>query len=268
VTGTVPGAPTRSVTGRVAAILRAFGPYATELSLTELAHRSGLPVSTTARLAGELVELGVLEPGGHRGYRIGLRLWETGSLAVRGLTLRDVAVPFMQDLYEATHENVHLAVLEGEEVLYVEKITGRLSVPVKSHEAQRLPLHATGVGKVLLAHAPAELRQKLLAQGLPRYTPHTIVMPGPLSRALAEIRRTGVSYSYEELTLGTVSVASPVRDAGGAVVAALSIVVRTGRVDLARLGPAVRTAALGISRENRERSLRLASDDPGDRESR
>ena len=261
--GIVPDTPTRSVAGRVAAILRAFGPSAAELSLTELAHRSGLPVSTTYRLAGELVELGVLEPGGTRGYRIGLRLWETGSLAVRGLTLRDVAVPFMQDLYEATHENVHLAVLEGDEVLYVEKITGRRSVPVKSHEARRLPLHATGVGKVLLAHAPDELLQKVLDRGLHRYTPHTIVMPGPLSRVLAEIRRTGVCYSYEELTLGTVSVASPVRDAGNAVVAALSIVVRTRRVDLDHLGPAVHTAALGISRENRERSLRLSTDDAG-----
>lgn len=266
--GSFQDAPTRSVTSKVVAILRAFGPSTTEMSLTELARRSGLPVSTAYRLAGELVELGVLEPGDHRGYRIGLRLWETGSLAVRGLTLRDVAVPFMQDLYEATHENVHLAVLEGDEVLYMEKITGRRSVPIRSHEARRLPLHATGVGKVLLAHAPDELLQSVVDRGLPRFTPHTIVMPGQLSRALAEIRRTGISYSYEELTIGTVSVASPVRDADDAVVAALSIVMRTRRVDLARLGPAVRTAALGISRENRERTPRLSRDDHDDRPSR
>ena len=265
--GTVPDAPTRSVTSRVVAILRAFGPSATEMSLTELARRSVLPVSTTYRLAGELVDLGVLEPGGHGGYRIGLRLWETGSLAVRGLTLRDVAVPFMQDLYEATHENVHLAVLDGEEVLYVEKITGRRSVPIKSQEARRLPLHATGVGKVLLAHASDQLLQKVVDRGLPRFTPHTIVMPGHLGRALAEIRRTGISYSHQELTLGAVSVASPVRDADDTVVAALSIVGRSTRTDLNRLGPAVLTAALGISRENRERIFRLSNDGPGDRPS-
>ena len=169
----------------------------------------------------------------------------------------------MQDLYEATHENVHLAVREGDEVLYVEKITGRRSVPIRSHEARRLPLHATGVGKVLLAHSPAELLQELVDRGLPRYTPHTIVTPGQLGRALAEIRRSGISYSYEELTLGTVSVASAVRDADDAVVAALSIVGRSNRTDLNRLGPAVRTAALGISRENRERTLRLSGHDPG-----
>ncbi|HYT10427.1 MAG TPA: IclR family transcriptional regulator, partial [Mycobacteriales bacterium] len=219
----------------------------------ELAQLSGLPVSTTYRLAGELVDLGVLEPGDRGGYRIGLQLWETGSLAVRGLTLREVAVPYMQDLYEATHENVHLAVLDGEQVLYVEKITGRRSVPIKSKEARRLPLHATGVGKVLLAFAPDELFEKVVAGGLSRYTPHTIVVPAQLRRALAEIRRTGISYSREELTLGSVSVASPVLDPDGTVVAALSIVGRSSRVNLDRLGLAVRTAALGISREHQER---------------
>lgn len=119
-------------------------------------------------LATELVELGALERGSPGGYRIGLRLWETSSLAGRGLTLRDVAVPFMLDPYEATHENVHLAVLDGLEALYVEKIAGTRSVPIKSHEARRLPLHATGVGKVLLAHAPDELYQKVVGPGAPR----------------------------------------------------------------------------------------------------
>ena len=264
-TGVVSDAPTRSVVSKVVAILRAFDPSMTEMSLTELAHRTGLPVSTAYRLARQLVELGVLEPGSGRDYRIGLRLWETGSLAVRGLTLRDVAVPFMQDLYEATHENVHLAVLEDEEVLYVEKVTGRHSVPVKSQEARRLPLHATGVGKVLLANATDELVRKVVDRGLTRYTQHTIVMPGLLARTLAEIRRTGISYSYEELTLGTVSVAAPVRDADGVVVAALSIVGRSSRTDLVHLGPAVRTAALGISRGNRDRAVRLAEDGQADR---
>jgi DNA-binding IclR family transcriptional regulator len=214
------------------------------------------PTSMDFCLATELVELGALERGSPGGYRIGLRLWETSSLAGRGLTLRDVAVPFMLDPYEATHENVHLAVLDGLEALYVEKIAGRRSVPIKSHEARRLPLHATGVGKVLLAHAPDELYQKVVGLGLPGFTPHTIVTPGQLSRALAEIRRTGISVSHEELTLGTVSVASPVFDADQTVVAALSIVGRSIRVDPRRLGPAVRMAALGISRENRERAVR------------
>jgi DNA-binding IclR family transcriptional regulator len=243
--------PRSSVASKVMAILGAFTPDARELSLNQLAQRSDLPLSTAYRLASELLRLGALEPGPRGGYRVGLRLWELGSLATRGLTLREVAVPFMQDLYEATHENVHLAVMSGHEALYVEKITGRRSVAVKSREARRLPLHATGVGKVLLAHAGEELFREVVTEGLERFTPHTIVLAGQLTRALAEVRRTGVAYSQEELTLGTVSVASPVRGADGDVVAALSIVGRSTTVDPPRLAPAVRTAALGISRASR-----------------
>ena len=248
----------RSVVGKVLGILDAFGPDAPELTLGELADRSRLPVSTTYRLATQMVELGVLEHTDRVGYRIGLRLWETGSLAPRLASLRDVAVPFMQDLYEVTHDNVHLAVRQDYEVLYVEKVAGRESVSIKSHEARRLPLHATGVGKVLLAHAPEAFQHEVLRRGLTRYTPHTIVAPGRLRAALQQIRESGVSYSLEELTLGTVSVAAPVRDADGDVVAALSIVGRSSRGELQRLGPAVRTASLGISRCNRERGVRMA----------
>lgn len=238
----------RSVASKIVAILDAFRPDATELSLNQLAARSGLPVSTAYRHASELVELKVLEPGERGGYRIGLRLWEVASLAERGLSVREMALPYMLDLYEATHENVHLAVLDGYEALYVEKTTGRESAPVKSREARRLPLHATGVGKVLLAYAPEALVHEVIERGLTGFTPHTIVAPAQLLRTLADVRRNGFARSQEELTLGTVSVAAPVRDGKGEVRAALSIVGRSSRIDPARLAPAVKTAALGISR--------------------
>jgi len=247
--------PGRSVTSKVFLLLDAFSPDARELSLNALARRSGLPLSTAYRLASELVERGALEREGRGAYRIGLRLWELGSLAPRGLTVRDVALPFMQELHKATNENVHLAVLDGYEALYVTRITGRRSVASKARIGQRLPLHATGAGKVLLAHSPREFVQEVLARGLTRYTPHTVIAPGQLRGMLAEIRRTGIAFSREELTLGTVSVAAPVFDANQAVVAALSILARTAGVDLQRLSPGVRMAAMGISRENRVRAV-------------
>lgn len=250
------GAPGgRSVTSKVGSILDAFLPASRELSLNELARRTGLPLTTTYRLASELVEWGALEKPAGGGYRVALRLWEIGSLATRGATVRDVAVPYMQDLYEATHENIHLTVLAGREALYIEKITGRLAAPIRTRRGGRLPLHATGVGKVLLAHAPSGLVQLVLESGLRRYTPHTIVVPGQLLRALTEIRRTGVGFAREELTLGSVSVAAPLFDHDGTVVAAMSIVSRSTRVDLRRLAPAVRTAAIGVSRELRTRPV-------------
>ena len=232
----------RSVISKVVALLDAFSPAAPELSLNELAALTGLPVSTTYRLASELVTWGGLERVEGGGYRIGLRLWEIGSLAPRGETLREVALPYMHDLYEATHENVHLAVLDGTEALYVEKLSGRRAMPVRTRRGGRLPLHATAVGKVLLAYGPESLFLEAVAAGLHRYTAHTIIAPGHLRRALTEIRRTGIAYAREELTVGTLSVASAILDADGGPLAALSVTLRSGRGDLRRLGPAVHTA--------------------------
>jgi DNA-binding IclR family transcriptional regulator len=238
----------RSVAAKVVAVLDAFRPATHEMSLNELARRSGLAISTAYRHANELVAFGVLESGEHGGYRIGLRLWEIGSLARRGLGLRELASPYMLDLYEATHDNVHLAVLEGHEALYVSKTTGRLSVPVITKEARRLPLHATGVGKVLLAHAPDAFVHEVVSAGLRAFTPHTIISPAQLLRTLEAVRSNGFASSTEELTLGTVSVAAPIKNSAGEVVAALSLVGRSAHAEIDRLAPAVRTAAFGISR--------------------
>ena len=249
----------RSVTSKTASILSAFSSGARDLSLNELARRTGLPVSTTYRLALELVEWGALEraPGG--GFRIGLKLWEVGSLAPRSATLQEIVLPYMQDLYAATNENVHLAVLAGTEALYVERVTGHRSIPVKSRRAGRMPLHATGVGKVLLAYGGDALFESVVAVGLRRYTPYTIVAPGHLREALEEIRRTGVAFANEEITIGTLSVAAPLPAKDGGALAALSIVVRSVGADLRWLAPAVRTAALSAAREvHRQASMREA----------
>jgi DNA-binding IclR family transcriptional regulator len=245
----------RSVISKVVSLLDAFTPETPELSLADLARITGLPVSTTYRLASELVVWGGLERAdGRTGYRIGLRLWELGSLAPRGADLRTIAQPFMQDLYVATRENVHLAVLDGHEALYVDTIAGGTAVPVRSRRGGRMPLHATGVGKVLLAHAPDQLVEDVLQAGLRRYTPHTLTAPGHLRQELIEVRKTGIGYAREEMTLGSQSAAAPVVDGAGTVVAAMAVVQRTGRGDLRRLGPAVHTAAISVSRSLQERT--------------
>lgn len=245
------------MTSKVVSLLDAFLPSARELSLNELADRTGLPLSTAYRLATQLVQWGGLERVEGGGYRIGLRLWEIGALATTGSTLQAVVSPFMQDLYEATRENVQLAILSGHQALYIEKIAGPRSIPIRTRRAGRLPLHATGVGKVLLAHAPAEFVEELIAGGLRRYTAHTIVSGGPLRRSLAEIRRAGVGFAKEELTLGSVSVAAPVFDVSGSAVAAISLVLRSSKGNLGRLAPAVRAVSLSASRELRRRSIRV-----------
>jgi DNA-binding IclR family transcriptional regulator len=244
----------KSVVSKVAAILDAFSTDSPRLSLQALTERAGLPQSTTYRLVCELVEWGGLERVSG-GYQIGMRLWEIGELARRGEQLRDVAVPFMQDLYDATHENVHLAVLDGHEALYVEKITGRHAARVITRRGGRLPLHATGVGKVLLAHGPEALVAEILSSNLKRYTPHTVVAPAQLKRKLSEIRRTGLAFAIEEMTLGSVSVAAPIFSSPDTVVAALAVVVRSSRKDVQRLAPAVQATASSLSRILQQQGL-------------
>jgi DNA-binding IclR family transcriptional regulator len=133
----------------------------------------------------------------------------------------------------------------------VERISGRESVPVISHVGSRLPLHATGVGKVLLAWAPDDVRERALAAPA-RVTRHTVVEPGRLRRQLAEVRRRGYARTAEEMSLGASSVAVPVttvRDGNQAVAGALGIVVPSHRRDPTRLVPVLEVAARGIGRE-------------------
>jgi DNA-binding IclR family transcriptional regulator len=239
---------TETVTGRVLRVLAAFSAERPDLGLTELSRRAGLPLTTTHRLVGELAEWGALERGPDGRYRVGLRLWEVGALAPRGLGLRESAMPFLEDLYEVTRQNVQLAVLDGTEVVFVERISGRGAVNVITRVGGRLPLHATGVGLVLLAHADPGLQETVLAAPLKRYTPRTMCDPEELRRVLAEVRRTGVAVSDGQIELIALSIAAPVHGPGGDVVAALSVVVPAATADARAYVPVVRAAARGISR--------------------
>ncbi|MEU4803885.1 IclR family transcriptional regulator [Actinosynnema sp. NPDC023587] len=238
--------PGRGVMAKALDVLTAFDGSRDGLPLTDLARRSGLPLSTTRRLAEDLVAQGVLERLPDRRYAVGRRLWRLGLLARVQGDLRDVAQPFLQDVYEATRENVHLAVRDGGAALYLERLHGRSSVPLVSRAGSRLPLHATGVGKVLLAHAPPEVVADVVA-GAAKVTAYTITEPGRLARELAEVRRRGYARTAQEMTLGTCSVAVPVVDAGGAVVASVGLVTATRADPVRHLAP-LRVAAGGISR--------------------
>jgi DNA-binding IclR family transcriptional regulator len=239
---------TRSVTIRALRVLEAFTPDHRELTLTELAHRSGLPLTTAHRLVNDLTTWGALERDTDGRYRVGLRLWEIASLAPRGLGLRELALPFLEDLFQVTQENVQLAVREGLEVVYVERIAGRKAVPVLTRVGGRFTMPPTGVGLVLLAYAPAAVQEEVLGSPLQRFTEKTIVSAGDLRRVLAEVRRTGVAISDRQVTMDALSIAAPVYGVSGDVVAAVSIVVRAPRTQRTSLVPVVQAAARGISR--------------------
>jgi DNA-binding IclR family transcriptional regulator len=233
----------RSVTGRALAVLGSFDAGHPRLSLSDIARRTGIPLSTTFRLVAELEQWRALdrEPDGR--YTVGFRLWELGRLAPVNDGIREAAMPFMQDLYELTRENVHLAVRDGDEAIYVEKLTGHRAVPILSRVGGRLPLHATGVGKALLAAAPAAFRAAYLRGGLVRVTPYTLTDPARLAREIEVVRRRGWARTSEEMSLGSCSVAVTVPGTG----AALGLVVHSVRRDLDRWVPALRRAAAGVA---------------------
>jgi DNA-binding IclR family transcriptional regulator len=237
-----------SVGARLIAVLDAFTERAPALTLSEVSRRTELPLTSTHRLVGELVAGGLLERGADGRYRIGLRLWEIASLAPRGVGLRESALPFLEDLYEATHQHVQLAVLEGREVLYLERISGRDAVSIISRVGGRLAPHATGVGVVLLAYAPVDVQEAILAGPLRRFTPKTVTRSSELRRILADVRRDG--YAVTDGTVETValSVAAPVRGPADNVVAAISVVVPAASAQPREIVPAVVAAARGISR--------------------
>ncbi|WP_246274061.1 IclR family transcriptional regulator [Phytohabitans houttuyneae] len=235
----------RSVTLRALSVLDAFDTAHRRLNLSEIARRSALPLATAHRHVRELVDWQALERGEDGTYQIGARLWHLGMLSPMHADLREIALPYLQDLCAATGDTVHLAVRDGAKALYVERLGGARSVRVVSRPGGLLPLHATGVGKVLLAWAPVQVQREVLA-GPERLTPYTVVDPARLAAQLVDIRRTGVAWTREEMALGASSLAMGVRGPGGRVVAAVGLVVPSVRPDITTGLPALRAATAAI----------------------
>ena len=235
-----------SVLGKVMEVLHAFTPDDQGLAFAELHRRTGLPKATLHRVAGQLVAAALLERRDGV-FHLGSHLFELGMLASVERTLIEVASPFLEELHERTHEVVHLAIREGADVVYVAKVAGHRGARSPSRIGGRMPLHATALGKALLAHAPQEDWIAVLSGPLERRTPRTITAPGRLRQQLDGVVRAGVAYEYEEAAVGIVCVAAPVLDAADRAVAAISVAGQVGRFRPPDHAAAVRAAAHGIA---------------------
>ncbi|KQY50105.1 MULTISPECIES: IclR family transcriptional regulator [unclassified Nocardioides] len=235
-----------TVLGKAVTILRAFRAEDKALPLAELVRRTGLHKATVHRQVGELVATRLLDRV-EGGYRLSGGLFELGMRASVERSLLEVAMPFLQDLYERTHETVHLGIREGHEVVYVAKIGGHRQAAAPSRTGGRMPVHCTAIGKALLAWADPELRREVLAGPLERRTPRTVVAPGLLRRQLDAIVERGVSYEHEESAVGIVCVAAPVLDADERPLAAVSVTGPVTRFHPESHANAVRAAAAGIA---------------------
>ncbi|MFJ8744653.1 IclR family transcriptional regulator [Embleya sp. NPDC127516] len=234
-----------TVLGKAVTILRAFRPDDRAVALAELVRRTGLHKATVHRLTGALVDNRLLDRV-EGGYRPSGGLFELGMLAAPERSLLEVATPFLQDLYERTHETVHLGVREGHDVVYVAKIGGHDQARSPSRAGGRMPMHCTAIGKALLAHADDELRNEVLAGPLERRTPRTVVAPGILRRHLRQTVETGVAFEREESTVGLMCVAAPVLGPDHEALAAISVAGPTGRFRPERFATHVRAAATGL----------------------
>jgi DNA-binding IclR family transcriptional regulator len=236
-----------SVVRRISALLAAFEAHEAGVGVNELSRRTGIPKATVSRLVKELAGVGLLERSGTK-VGLGLRLFELGECASRRRSVREVALPFMADLREASGQTIHLAVLDHTDVVYVEILRGRDAPRFPSAVGRRLPAHATGVGKALIAESSNEVFDAVIAAGLKRVGPRTITAPAQLRRQLRWIASSGLAYEHEESAPGIACVASAIHGEGGPPVAAVSASGWIGKVDIRRVGPAVRTTALSIAR--------------------
>jgi DNA-binding IclR family transcriptional regulator len=241
------GAPT-ALLERAMEILSCFDPKHSALTLTEISELTKLPMSTCHRIIGTLEEGGFLSKGSDRKYRVGTKLWTIAQHAPLSERLRESALPTLARLYEETGENVTLAVLDRGQALYVDRLVGARSVPTISRAGGHLPLHTTGVGKVLLAYQPKKAIEQYISRPLPKPTPQSITNPEALLADLDEVRARGYSITREEMTKGSGSIAVPIMRKGKCI-AAVGVIVHLARLDINRLVATLNDAAASIAAE-------------------
>lgn len=248
--------PPVSQAGRIFSILEACAGAGRPLTLPELAAATGLPKSSLHRTCAALADLGALEAA-DGGYLIGTRLFALGALNPRLRRLRLVSMPYLHELVASSGWVANLAVLSGQSALLVDEVFDvRPRLP--KQVGALLPLHATAIGKALLAGQPPARREELLASlPLRPFTRNTVVRREALREQAAAIAAEGVAVSREEWRLGTSAVAAPVR-AGGEALGAVALIGPAGERGLSRLVPVVRAAA-------RDLEAALAGERPGER---
>jgi DNA-binding IclR family transcriptional regulator len=200
-------------------------------------------------LLRSLVERGYLHSDGSgRRLRLGVKAFETGSAFLRQVSLLDAAREALDELVRELNETCHLAVLDGTDVVYLDKVYGRNPVRMPSRTGGRAPAACTAVGKALLAFSPPERQEQVLRHGLPAVTPHSVTDPVAFRAELADIARRGVAFDREEVQPGLVCAGVPIQVRPGSAAAAISISGPAGRLDLDRVTTGLQATGMAISR--------------------
>jgi IclR family transcriptional regulator, pca regulon regulatory protein len=222
------------------AILECFTPERPVRGIADLADELGMSRSTTHRYVLTLTTLGYLVQGARRKYRLGLRVTELGMAALGGMSLREHARPYLEELSVRTPYTIALGILDGPQVVYLERLTsarrGAHPTDLDPQEDSQVPAHCSAIGKLLLAHLPASAQRELLGEmKLQRRGPNTITGTGALRKELARILERGLAVSDQELAPQLYEIAVPVRSQSRETVAALGMAAHSSIISLEAL---------------------------------
>lgn len=243
---------TGSALEKAVGLLEALGEQARALSLSELAELSGMPKQTVHRVVRQLEHLDLVarEAGADR-YIFGARLRQIGVAALCAPRPSLATRQILTELVDEIGETCNIGVLDGQAVLYVDRVECHWPLRVQLRPGSRVPSHCTAIGKLLLAHLPAAQRRQLLPQlELTPYTPNTLGTIEALEAALAQVRAQGYAINQEEDSLGLNALAVPVRDSAGKVLAGLAVHAPTARLPLSEMlarRPLLEAAAVKVA---------------------
>ncbi len=228
-------------------LLESFRGTTEPLGVSELARRAGVAKSTAFRLLAVLEEGQFVERVG-KNYQLSWQIFELGNQVrhSRYRGLHNAAQPYLCELFSQTRQVVHLSVLEGDEVLFIEKIHGLRSVRAAASVGARIPANCSAAGKIMLAFSDSDTIRKVLGGTLEQRTERSIAHPGVLLEQLKRARVEGVAYEREEVNAGLASVAAPILSQGRAI-AAVSVAVPAGLFNPKVVIDAVRSAAEQVS---------------------
>lgn len=242
------------VLNRCFMILEAIAANQGEASLATLGKMLPIPHSTIHRILASLVQLGYVEQNQQNGYyRLGLKILTLSNTILEKLDLRKVGKKYLKELMQETGETANLVVLDGDEVVYIEKVESNAAVRFFSLIGRRAPVHTTGAGKILLSEmAQPDIIDILQRRGMPKLTSHSITSLPKFLDELAKVRKQGFALDDEECEIGARCIAAPVRNHKGRIIAAVSISAPVSRFSLERvkeLTPIVKEIALKLSKE-------------------
>lgn len=235
-----------SVIEKVRTLMEVLGTHSRPVGLSALSRESGIAKSTVHRLCSELVAWGVVERV-DGGFRLGARLGELALLAPPRDRFREIARPYGVELYALTRKTANLSVLVGGDVVCVDKFHGACDTSRWVQVGTRVPAHCASAGKAILAFSSPVVVARVMAQPLKRVTPFTLASPQLLSKELAEIRRSGLALSREEVRLGLASLAAPVFGRNGGVVGAMALTSTSANLTSPDVEAALKSQAQRLS---------------------